>query len=91
MSPPRVVKTKHKLIPPTVVRVLAQDILFTVSGVFCIGMPVRVLELFQETLRGGSDMSLRAAEMQYRSTDEEKTKDTGLTLDNLCVGLFLCC
>lgn len=70
---------------------LAQDILFTVSGVFCIGMPVRVLELFQEALQGGSGVSLRAAEMRCRSTDEEKTQDTGLTLDNLCVGLFLCC
>lgn len=43
-------------------------------------MPVRVLELFQETLQGGSDMSLRAAGMQYRSAEEEKTKDRGLAL-----------
>lgn len=43
-------------------------------------MPVRVVELFQETLQGGSDMSLRAAGMQYRSTEEEKTKDKALTL-----------
>lgn len=46
-------------------------------------MPVRVLELFQETLQGGSDMSLRAAGMQYRSTEEEKTKDKTLTLKTI--------
>lgn len=46
-------------------------------------MPVRVLELFQETLQGGSDMSLRAAGMQYRSTEEEKTKDKALTLKTI--------
>lgn len=72
--------------------------LFTLSGVFCIAMPVRVLELFQETLQGGSDMSLRAAGMQYRSAEEEKTKDKWLALKRLvllttgarlCMCLFL--
>lgn len=63
-----------KLIPPTMIWGLAQDILFTLSGVFCIAVPGRILELFEETLQGGSDMSLRAAGVQYRSTEEEKTK-----------------
>lgn len=72
-----------KLIPPTVIWGLAQGILFTLSGVFCIAAPVRVVELFQETLQGGSDMSLRAAEMQYRSTEEETTKDKGLALKTI--------
>lgn len=57
---------------------MEQDILFTLSGVVCVSMPARVLVLFQETLRGGSDTSLRAAETQYRSTKEEETKDKGL-------------
>lgn len=42
-------------------------------------MPARLLELFQETLQGGSDTSPRAAGMQRRSTQEEKTKDEALT------------
>lgn len=67
--------------------------LFTLSGVFCIAMPVRVLELFQETLQGGSDMSPRAAGMQYRLAEEEKTKDKWLAVKRLVLlttGARLC-
>lgn len=67
---------------------MEQGILFTVSGVFCIAMPARVLELFQEMLQGGSDMSLRAEGMRYRSTDKEKTKETGLFLKAICASLY---
>lgn len=70
----------RNLIPPTVIWGLAQDILVTLSGVFCVAMPGRVLELFQGTLQGGSGMSLRAAGMQYGSTEDEKRKDKGLAL-----------
>lgn len=67
---------------------LEQDILSTVSGVFCIAKPARVLELFQEMLQGGSDMSLRAEGMQYRSTHKEKTKETGFFLKAICPSLY---
>lgn len=51
-------------------------------------LPVRVLELFQEMLQGGSDMSLRAEGMRYRSTDKEKTKETGFFLKAICPLLY---
>lgn len=78
------IKPKLKLAPPAAVWALERDILFAVSGVFCIAMPVRVLELFQEMLQGGSDMSLRAEGMQDRSTDKEKTKEKGFFLKAIC-------
>lgn len=83
-----------KLIPPTMIWGLAQDILFTLSGVFCIAVPGRILELFEETLQGGSDMSLRAAGVQYRSTEQRikswLSKRLVLLITGVCVCVRVC-